>query len=129
MRHLRNALTALAVSCALLQSAFAQGGVTVSGQVSDETGGVLPGVSVGLIRPGDPAPTETVTDGEGRYRFDNVAAGTVEIEFRLINFSYVRRQLTIGTAPVTANAVMLVAASADITITAPTSRRPSPASR
>ena len=64
-------------------------------------------------------PIETVTDGEGRYRFDNVAAGPVEIEFRLINFSYVRRQLTIGQAPVTANAVMLVAASADITITAP----------
>jgi hypothetical protein len=99
--------------------ASAQSGTTVSGVVSDETGGVLPGVSVGLIRAGEAAPTETVTDGEGRYRFDNVAPGAVEIEFRLINFSYVRRQLTIGTTPVTANATMLVAASADITITAP----------
>jgi hypothetical protein len=101
-----------------LTSAFAQSGTTVSGQVTDETGGVLPGVSVGLLRPGAP-PNETVTDAEGRYQFDNVPAGTAEIEFRLINFSYVRRSLAIGTTPLVSNAVMLVAASADITITAP----------
>ena len=87
--------------------------------MADETGGVLPGVSVSLQPAGTQTPLETVTDGEGRYRFDNVPAGPAEISFRLINFSAVRRDITVAQGPTTANAVMLVSASADITITAP----------
>jgi hypothetical protein len=118
MPILLRALAVMLVSALAVSSAFAQGGATVSGQVADETGGVLPGVNVGLLRSGA-APRETVSDGQGRYEFANVAPGMYEVEFRLINFAYVRRQITVAAAPVTANAVMLVAASADITITAP----------
>ena len=110
---------ALVISCATVCTAYAQGGATVSGQVADETGGVLPGVSVSLQPAGTQTLLETVTDGEGRYRFDNVPAGPAEISFRLINFSAVRRDITVAQGPTTANAVMLVSASADITITAP----------
>ena len=103
----------------LAGSAAAQGGV-VRGQVTDETGGVLPGVTVGLGPVGMPSVQETVTDGLGTYRFDHVAAGPAELTFRLINFSTVRRTVTItGGGPVTADVRMLVAASADIVITAP----------
>jgi TonB dependent receptor/Carboxypeptidase regulatory-like domain/TonB-dependent Receptor Plug Domain len=90
------------------------------GTVSDETGGVLPGVNVNLVPVGSQEPLETVTDGAGTYRFDNVPAGAAELTIRLINFSMIRRTLTVTRgAPVRADAVMLVAASADIVVTAP----------
>jgi hypothetical protein len=81
---------------------------------------VLPGVTVQLRASGAQIAAETATDGTGSYRFENVPAGPAEITFRLINFSTVRRAVAVtpGT-PVTADAVLLVAASADIVITAP----------
>jgi hypothetical protein len=100
--------------------ALAQAAGSITGTVADETGGVLPGVTVDLSLPGGASFTETVTDGVGVYRFDSVAPGPVELTFRLINFSTVRRVVTVppGSAA-TANVTMLVAASADIVITAP----------
>ena len=100
--------------------AWAQATGSVTGTVSDDTGGILPGVSVTLTPAGVQAPSETVTDATGTYRFDNVPAGVAEVTFRLINFSTGRRPVTVtagGTA--TANARMQVATSADIVITAP----------
>lgn len=99
---------------------FGQASGTVSGTVADETGGVLPGVSVQLRPAGAASAMEAVTDGTGVYRFENVPAGGAELTFRLINFSTVRRALTVQPgATLTANAQLLVAASADIVITAP----------
>jgi hypothetical protein len=104
----------------LASTASAQTGGSVTGTVADETGGVLPGVSVSLEIAGAGNPLDTVTDGVGAYRFDNVPAGPAELSFRLINFSAVRRTVTVAPgANVIANALMLVAASADIVITAP----------
>src|SRR5687767_9398762 len=118
MTTFRSALMVLAVLGVSFSSAFAQS-ASVSGVVADETGGVLRGVSVSLQPAGPQTPLEPVTDGAGRYQFDNVPAGPAEISFRLINFSAVRRDITVAQGPTTANAVMLVSASADITITAP----------
>jgi len=81
---------------------------------------VLPGVNVHLEVGGISMPLESVTDGMGEFRFDNVPAGPVELVVRLINFSTVRRSVTVpeaGTA--TENVMMFVAASADIVVTAP----------
>ena len=100
-------------------AAGAQGTGVVTGTIADETGGVLPGVSVELRPAGADSSLETVTDGTGVYRFDRVPPGPADITFRLINFSTVRRTVPVTTGTVTANAVMLVAASADIVITAP----------
>src|SRR5918994_4919553 len=99
--------------------AWAQTTGSVTGIVSDDTGGVLPGVTVTLTPAGSPAFRETVTDDTGTYRFDNVPVGTGELTFRLINFSTGRRMVTVvvGTL-VTENARMQVATSADIVITA-----------
>jgi hypothetical protein len=99
---------------------WAQGAGVVTGTVTDQTGGVLPGVTVTLIASGSQAPLETTTDGTGIYRFEQTPAGPVELTFRLINFSTVRRALTVAPGRTdTADATMLVSASADITITAP----------
>jgi hypothetical protein len=103
-----------------VDTAAAQGTGTVRGTVSDETGGVLPGVTVELRPAGTTDLVETVTDGTGVYRFDNVRAGGAELTFRLINFSTVRRLIAVTAGgSLAADAVMLVAASADIVITAP----------
>ncbi|MGE3704496.1 MAG: carboxypeptidase regulatory-like domain-containing protein, partial [Vicinamibacterales bacterium] len=98
----------------------AQATGTVTGGLSDETGGMLPGATVMLRPAGATTDLETVTDGTGTYRFENVPVGPAEVIFRLINFSAVRKTVDVtagGTA--TADATLLVAASADIVITAP----------
>jgi hypothetical protein len=100
--------------------ASAQATGSVTGTVSDDTGGILPGVSVTLTSAGSQTLSETVTDATGTYRFDNVPAGAAEVTFRLINFSTGRRPVTVTAgATATANARMQVATSADIVITAP----------
>lgn len=113
--------TVLSVALVLASAqAWAQGTGSVTGTASDETGGVLPGVSVNLLSTTGQTIAETVTDDTGVYRFDNLAPGTFELEFRLINFSTVRRAITVAPgSSLTANASMLVAMSADIVITAP----------
>src|SRR5688572_25203234 len=101
-------------------TAWAQATGTISGTVEDETGAVLPGVTVNVVVVGAPAVPETVTDMSGAYRFEKVPAGSAELTFRLINFSSGRRTVTVTPrASTTANVRMVVAVSADIVITAP----------
>src|ERR671913_326636 len=91
----------------------------IAGTVEDDTGGVLPGVTVSVTVPGAPSIRDTVTDAQGAYRFDKVPAGPAELTFRLINFSSGRRIVTVAPgATTTANVRMVVAVSADIVITA-----------
>jgi hypothetical protein len=100
-------------------TAWAQGTGAISGTVEDDTGGVLPGVTVSAVV-GPKTVGETVTDGTGAYHFEKIPAGSVELIFRLINFSSGRRTVTVAPgATVTANVRMVVAVSADIVITAP----------
>ena len=61
----------------------------VVGQVLDQTGAVLPGVTIDLIV--NHAELTTTTDDEGHYGFAAVPAGTAELTFRLLNFSVLRR--------------------------------------
>jgi hypothetical protein len=117
---IRVAIALLIMTAGAADAVRAQGTGTVTGTAADETGGVLPGLTVELRPEGAQQPLETVTNGEGVYRFDNVPAGNAELTFRLINFSTVRRAITVTAGgTVTGNAVMLVATSADIVITAP----------
>lgn len=118
--HVELLLAPLVMTTLLAAPAGAQGTGTVTGTVSDETGGVLPGVSVDLRPVGAEAPVETVTDAQGAYHFEHVPAGDAELTIRLINFSTVRRTVAVtpGTTT-TANASMVVAISADIVVTAP----------
>ena len=56
----------------------------VVGQVFDQTGAVLPGVTIDLVV--NEAELTTTTDDEGHYGFEAVPAGTAELTFRLSNF-------------------------------------------
>ena len=102
-------------------SGWAQGQGTVTGGISDETGGVLPGASVTIrARRRADGPGDGHRRRRAAIRFDNVPAGPAEVTFRLINFSTVRKTVTVTAGgTVTADGTLLVAASADIVITAP----------
>ena len=123
MKHSRCfRLTAALAACWLAPAVAGQGqaGGTVTGQVFDQTGALIPGVSVELISSGAPGHMETISESDGTYRFGNVPPGPAEVTFRLINFSAVRREVVVAAgSTATADAVMLISASADITITAP----------
>ena len=113
----RAGLSVVLCLLAWTSAALAQGPAAVSGRVTDQTGGVLPGVTV-LLDAGSGQPREATTDERGDYHFANVPRGGADVTFRLINFSTVRRRVEVS-GDTRADAVMLVAASADIVITAP----------
>lgn len=99
-----------------LAPASAQTGGVIAGRVVDETGGVLPGVTVDVQS--ETMLLTTVTDGEGRYRIDNVSAGPATVTFKLINFTMVRRDVSVSPAqPVTADAMLTISITADIVVT------------
>jgi hypothetical protein len=88
--RLRRACALFVIGCGLMaSSAFAQTAV-VTGAVHDETGGVLPGVSVEL-RPATGSPLLAVTDAHGSFSFDRVAPGHYEAGFLLINYGLSRK--------------------------------------
>src|SRR2546428_13788862 len=72
------------------ETAWAQGGTlgNVVGKAADETGGVLPGVTVSATSPALQVPSvTTVTDAEGNYRLrDLPAPGMYCVAFELQGF-------------------------------------------
>ena len=75
---------------------------TIGGTVSDETGGVLPGVTVEARSPALIEQVRTaVTDGNGQYRIVALESGAYSVTFSLAGFSTLVREgieLTTGFA-------------------------------
>ena len=115
----------LTILCVVPSGSAAQTGGTVSGLVEDETSGVLPGVTVELrIGEDDPEIRVAVTDSQGRYSFENVPPGPVEVTLTMINFGTMRSEaMLMEGEPLFWDAMMELAFSADVTITAPRSFR------
>jgi hypothetical protein len=94
----------------------------VSGRVLDQTGAALPGVTIDLVV--DSRELTTSTDDTGAYRFDAVPAGHAELTYRLLNFSVMRRSVTVESgAAITADVVLTLSLSADVLVTADTTFR------
>lgn len=99
---------------------FGQTTGSVTGRVVDETDLTIPGVTVEINGMTMDMEAETVTGIDGAYRFDGVPPGLAEVSFKLINFSTVRREVNVTAGGLaTADAMMTIALTADITITAP----------
>jgi hypothetical protein len=83
-------------------AAFGQTNVeaTITGVVTDESGAVLPGVSVTATSPSLPlGQLTTVTDASGEYRLNPLPLGTYEVTYALQGFQSVKREnvrLTVG---------------------------------
>ena len=59
---------------------------TILGTVSDETGGVLPGVEVTLTNNDTGVSRSVVTGDEGTYRAPNLTLGNYEVQASLAGF-------------------------------------------
>jgi hypothetical protein len=78
-------------------AAFAQGGGasstgSISGQVADESGGVLPGVTVTATSPAQMGTLTAITNEEGMFRFPSVPPGEYKVQFELSGFSTLVRE-------------------------------------
>src|SRR5688500_1920840 len=86
MRGASKALLILMAAILLPSFAFAQG--TLAGTVRDQSGGVLPGVTVEATSPALIEKVRTaVTDSAGQYRIPGLNPGTYSLSFRLSGFN------------------------------------------
>src|SRR5688500_4949033 len=91
MRRLRGAVP-LFVACLLLFPALAQAQAALAGVVRDNTGAVLPGVTVEATSPVLIERARTaVTDGNGQYRITDLLPGTYSLTFTLSGFNVTKR--------------------------------------
>jgi hypothetical protein len=119
MRGASQSVSLLAAAVLLPTLAFAQGSLT--GTVRDESGAVLPGVTVEASSAALIEKVRTgLTDGAGQYRITGLNPGTYALTFRLAGFNIVRREgIELGgTATLTIPADMRVGALEEtITVT------------
>ena len=96
--HASTVCGALIALCWLAASgpAWAQTATNTSGlegKVTDESGAILPGVTVTISSPALQAPQlDTVTDETGRYRFSALPRGVYKVTFTLSGFQKVTRE-------------------------------------
>src|SRR6266571_3122364 len=65
----------------------------IVGQVTDESGAVLPGVTVTAKSPSLQVPeVSSITDGRGEYRLTPLPIGTYEVRYDLAGFQAIRRE-------------------------------------
>ena len=119
MRALLRPVLALLLVVVAPSLAFAQASIT--GQVKDSSGAILPGVSVEATSPALIEKVRSaVTDGNGQYRIEALRPGTYVVTFSLSGFSTVKREgieLT-GSFAATVNVDLRVGAvSETITVT------------
>ena len=91
---------ALLAACATLlpRGAVAQETInyaSVSGRVTDPSGGVVAGAQVTARQTDTNLTAEAATDGEGRFRFPYLRVGPYEITVRQAGFADATRQLTL----------------------------------
>ena len=83
-----------------INSAAAQGTASIIGQVTDQSGGVLPGVTVTATSPALQVPQVVeVTNEQGEYRLAPLPIGVYQVSYELAGFRPVRREdvrLTVG---------------------------------
>jgi len=109
----------LAVPVARAQSLAAGG--AIEGTVTDESGGVLPGVNVTIRNMGTGIVRETQTDAKGVYRAPLLPVGTYEVTAALTGFATTKRpSLTLNIGQVLNADLTLKVASAqeEVTVTA-----------
>jgi hypothetical protein len=90
------ALVACLVPCAAVAQTTDRSGI--EGKLSDESGAVLPGVTVTISSTAlQGGARSTVTDAEGRYRFAALPAGNYQVAFELAGFATVKRDQRLDT--------------------------------
>ncbi|MBM40632.1 MAG: TonB-dependent receptor [Acidobacteria bacterium] len=97
-------------------SVAGQGAGTLTGTVTDDTGGVLPGATVGVET--DDGSFSAVTDDVGVYRVEGVSAGAATVVVRLVNFSTFREDVQMAAGQtLTVDARLALSITADVVVT------------
>src|SRR5437899_10972909 len=93
-RHTASSLLIVFVFLAAASIATAgQDAAGIVGQVTDESGAVLPGVTVTAKSPSLQVPeVSSITDGRGEYRLTPLPIGTYEVRYDLAGFQAIRRE-------------------------------------
>src|SRR5438093_7389626 len=110
----------LAAPAVLHAQSLAAGGA-IEGTITDESGGVLPGVNVTIRNMGTGIVRETQTDAKGVYRAPLLPVGTYEVTAALTGFATTKRpSLTLNIGQVLNADLTLKVASAqeEVTVTA-----------
>ena len=109
-------LAAVAVLIAVPNAAYAQG--SLSGTVSDETGAVLPGVTITAVHVDTNTPTVAITDAGGQYNLAALRVGAYNVTADLPGFTVVTLEnLTLGVGQALDLDFTLTVATLDETIT------------
>ena len=117
-------MVALVAAFLASAAAYAQFGATsgnLYGKVTDEQGGVLPGVSVTLS--GQGAPVTVTSDARGEFRFLTLAPGKYIIKLELSGFATVTREnvvITLGRNTELVETMKLSSVAAAVTVTSET---------
>ena len=101
----------LVLACVLAVQSTAWAQTTIAGAVRDASGAVLPGVTVEAASPALIEKVRSaVTDGNGRYRIENLQPGTYSVTFTLAGFAPYRRDglLVSGTGVITVDSELRV---------------------
>jgi hypothetical protein len=92
--------------------------LSLTGRVTDETGGPLPGVTVQVRSLNAAWVTEATTDAAGRYSTDVQEPGRYELRFSLISFGDVAKRIVLRPSEVAVvDAVLPLALTAEVTVT------------
>jgi len=83
---------ALASVIALATPALAQTTGSINGTVTDNTGAVLPGVTVTATSPSQMGAQTAISNAQGVYRFPAVVPGTYAVIYDMSGFTTVRRE-------------------------------------
>jgi hypothetical protein len=97
-RGVRAILLSVGILIACASSAHAQAIGSVFGKVTDQSGAVLPGVTVTVTGTGLQQPLVQTTTETGAYQFPSVPVGTYSITFELSNFKKAVRQNIVVTS-------------------------------
>jgi hypothetical protein len=91
-RGLREALLIAGILAAWAAPAYAQGTGSIFGKVTDDSGAILPGVTVTVTGSGLQQPLVATTTETGAYQFPTVPIGTYTVTFELASFKKGVRQ-------------------------------------
>ena len=102
---------------------------SVRGVVADESGGVLPGVTVVAISPDGLVLATVVSDGAGAYTIGPLAAGRVRLTFQLEGFTTASFQVNVTEADTSVSQRLVIAPQSETVLVyakAPVEAKPPP---
>jgi hypothetical protein len=96
---------------------------SVAGRVFDQTGQPLPDASIELVSA--TSTLRTASNLDGTFRFDGVPAGSAELTLRRINFTVVKRHVTVSAdrPSIVGDLTLWLSLTADVAVTAPSTFR------